>query len=162
MEGTVQVRRIPSNSETIKDIENRIMQRAYHLFERNGHQLGRAMDDWFQAEKELVWKPPMEIVESDNEFIVEAALSGVDPKDIEIEATADNLVIKSETGHDHMNKKDTVHLCEFETGKMFRAIELPKRINPDKVRAEVKNGLLRVTADISNQARVRKIKPEAA
>jgi HSP20 family molecular chaperone IbpA len=45
---------------------------------------------------------------------------------------------------------------------MFRAIHLPKKINPDKVKAEFKDGLLRLTAEIAEDTRARKIKPEAA
>ena len=35
------------------------------------------------------------------------------------------------------------HTCEFDSGKVFRSIHLPKKINTDKVKAEFKNGLLR-------------------
>ena len=45
---------------------------------------------------------------------------------------------------------------------MFRSIHLPKRINPDKVKAEFNNGLLRLTAEVAAEARANKIKPEAA
>jgi HSP20 family molecular chaperone IbpA len=45
---------------------------------------------------------------------------------------------------------------------MFRSIRLPKKINPDKVKAEFKNGLLRLTAEIAEESRGKKIKPEAA
>ena len=45
---------------------------------------------------------------------------------------------------------------------MYRSIHLPKKINPDKVKAEFKNGLLRLTAEVAAEARAKKIKPEAA
>jgi len=44
----------------------------------------------------------------------------------------------------------------------IRSIHLPKTINTDKVKAEFKNGLLRLTAEIAEEARGKKIKPEAA
>ena len=73
--------------------------------------------------------------------------SGVDPKDLNIEVTPEDIVLKAEIHHQHDERKGTVHTCEFESGSMFRSIHLPRRINPDKVRAELKNGLLRVTAE---------------
>jgi HSP20 family molecular chaperone IbpA len=45
---------------------------------------------------------------------------------------------------------------------MFRSIHLPKKIDADKVKAEFKNGLLRMTAKIAQEAKAKKIKPEAA
>jgi len=45
---------------------------------------------------------------------------------------------------------------------MYRSIHLPRRINPDKVKAEFKNGLLKLKAEIAEEARAKKIKPEAA
>jgi HSP20 family molecular chaperone IbpA len=41
-------------------------------------------------------------------------------------------------------------------------LDLPKKINPDKVKAEFKNGLLRLTAEVAAEARAKKIKTEAA
>ncbi len=45
---------------------------------------------------------------------------------------------------------------------MFRSIRLPKKINPDKVKAEIQNGLLKLKAEIAEEARAKKIKTEAA
>jgi len=162
MPETVMVRRTPSSVDEMRLLQNRIMHRAYELFEQNGSHFGNDLGNWIRAEREMIWKPPMEIRESDKEIVIEAAISGIDPKDIEIEATPEDMILKAETCHDHAHKEGTVHLCEFESGKMFRYMQFPKRINPDKVKAEVKNGLLRITAEIAEEARVRKIKPEAA
>jgi HSP20 family protein len=128
-------------------MQNRVMRRAYDIFEHNGHPSGRDLDHWLQAEQELLWKPPIEIHETDGKLVMEAAVSGVDPKDMTIEVTSEDIVLKAEIHHQHHETKGTVHTCEFESGSMFRSIHLPRRINPDKVRAELKNGLLRVTAE---------------
>ena len=137
------------------------MRRAYEIFERNGG-FGRDFDNWLQAERELFWKPAIELHEKDKYFVLEAALSGVDPKDLDIEVTPEDIVLKANIQHEHKEDKGTVHICEFESGKMFRSIHLPTKINPDKVKAEFKDGLLRVTAEIAQEMRARKIKPEAA
>jgi HSP20 family molecular chaperone IbpA len=50
----------------------------------------------------------------------------------------------------------------YSTKPMFRAIHLPKTINPDKVKAEFRNGLLRVTADVAGETQAKTPKPEAA
>jgi HSP20 family molecular chaperone IbpA len=45
---------------------------------------------------------------------------------------------------------------------LFRAIKLPKKIDPDKVKAELKNGMLYLTADIAAEAPAKKISIQAA
>src|SRR5262245_54131147 len=124
--------------------------------------VGRDFENWAQAERELVWKPAVELYEKDGKFQLEAAIAGVEAKDINIEVTPEDIVLRADIQHEHKESKGIVHYCEFENGKMFRSIHLPKKINPDKVKAEFKNGLLRLTADIAAEARTITIKPEAA
>src|SRR5207244_7950507 len=78
------------------------------------------------------------------------------------EVTPEDIVLKRDIQHEHEEKKGTVHICEFQSGRMFRSIHLSKRINPDKVKAEIKDGLLKLKAEIVEEARAKKIKPEAA
>jgi HSP20 family protein len=158
----VAIRKTSSILDEMQDMQDRVMRRAYEIFENNGGFFGRDLDDWLQAEQELFWKPALELRETDEGLLLEAAISGVDPKDLNIEVTPEDIVLKADIQHEHKEERDTVHICEFETGKMFRSIHLPKKINPDKVKAEFKNGLLRLTAEIAEEARARKIKPEAA
>ena len=162
MAESVAVRKLSSIFDEMNQIQARVMRRAYDLFEQGGHLFGRDLDDWLQAERELLWKPALELRETDGEFVLEAAVSGVDPKDIDIEVTPEDIVLKANIQHEHEEKKGTVHICEFQSGRMFRSIRLPKRINPDKVKAEIKNGLLTLKAEIAEEARAKKIKPEAA
>lgn len=157
----VPVRKTTSIFDAWKRMQNNVMRRAYDIFEHNGHPFGRDLDHWIQAEQELLWKPPIEIHEADGKLFLEAAVSGVEPKDIDIEVTPEDIVLKAETHHQHDEKKGKLHMCEFVSGSMFRSIHLPRRINPDKVKAELKNGLLRVTAEVA-EASQRNIKPEAA
>jgi HSP20 family protein len=162
MPDTVPIRKTSSILDQMREIQDSILRRAYEIFEQNGSMLGRDFENWAQAERELVWKPAFELCEKDGRFLLEAALAGVDAKDIDIEVTPEDIILQASTKHHHKEDKGTVHYCEFHAGKMFRSIHLPKRINPDKVKAEFKNGLLRLTAEIAEERRAKKIKPEAA
>ncbi len=162
MAETAAIRKISSILDEMNQMQDRIMRRAYDIFERNGRVFGRDLDHWLQAERELLWKPALELREADGEFVLEMAVPGVDPKDIDIEVTTEDIVLKADIQHEHEEKKDTVHICEFQSGSMFRSIHLSKRINPDKVKAEIKNGLLKLTAEIAEEARAKKIKTDAA
>src|SRR5215472_9201877 len=121
MGDTVRIRKTSSVFDQMKDMQDRIMRRAYELFEHHGGVLGRDLENWTQAEREIAWKPAFELTEKDGRFQLEAALAGVSPKDIDIEVTSEDIVMKAETHHEHTETKGLVHYCEFEKGHMFRA-----------------------------------------
>ena len=162
MAQTVPIRKTSSIFEELNEMQDRIMRRAYELFEQHGNTPGRDLEHWMQAEREIAWRPAFELTEKNGRFQLEAAVSGVDPKDLEIEVTPEDVVLKAETRHEHTEHKGVIHYCEFQSGNMFRSIHLPKKINPDKVKAEFKDGLLRLTAEIAEHQQAKKIKPEAA
>ena len=143
--------------DELKQMQDRVMHRAYDLFETRGKALGRDLEHWLAAERELIWKPSIELTEKGNEFSLRIAVPGVDPKDIDIEVTPEYLLVKAEARHEHGEDRGHVHICEFESGNLFRSIRFPKTINPDKVKAEFKNGELYVNAAIAPEAEARKI-----
>jgi len=161
MSDPVPIRKTSSILDEMRDVQDRIMRRAYEIFQRNGSIPDRDLENWTQAERELVWKPAFELCEKDGQFQLEAAIAGVQAKDIDIEVTPEDIILRAEIHHEHKERRGMVHHCEFESGKMFRSIHLPKKIDPQKVKAEFKNGLLRLTAEIAEESR-KTIKPEAA
>jgi HSP20 family protein len=162
MPESIPIHKTQSILDEINSIRDLITQRAYQIFEERGGLDGRDFENWMQAEHELVWQPAIELSEKDHEFRLEVVIAGVEPKDIEIDVTAEDIVIKSNIPHHHNADRGIVHMCEFASGKTFRSVHLPKKINPDKVKAVLKNGLLRLTAEIAEGERVKKVKPEAA
>ena len=158
----VPIRKPTSIFDQLREMQDRVTQRAYEIFEQNGGASGTDLENWTRAERELVWKPAFELSEKDGQFQLEAAIAGVEAKDIHVEVTAEDIILTADTQHRHSERKGMVHYCEFVTGKMFRSIHLPKKIDPDKVKAEFKNGLLRLTAEIAEEARTKKRKRQAA
>jgi HSP20 family protein len=152
---TVPVKKKESIFDQLNDLQDRITKRAFEIFDGNGHTFGKDLDDWLQAERELVWKPSIELDEKDNEFRLQIATPGVDPKDIDIEATPEYILVKAECHHEHKEEKGKVHICEFTSGNLFRSVRLPEKIDPDKVKAEFKNGLLTLTAEIAKEEQAR-------
>lgn len=159
---TVPVKKTESIFDELNHLQDRIMKRAFEIFDHNGHVFGKDLDNWLQAEAELVWKPSIELEEKDGRFQLQIATPGVDPKDIDIEVTPDHVLVKAEGRHEHKEDKGEVHICEFTSGNMFRSVQLPKKIDPDKVKAEFKNGVLTLTADIAKEAEARKVQLKAS
>jgi HSP20 family molecular chaperone IbpA len=131
--------------DRVEAIQRQIAERAFELFTRRGGVLGQALDDWLTAERQTVWAPPVEVVEKDGEFLVEAALAGVPAKDMNVQVTANELLVEGNGAHEH-RVGETIHRCEFKPGTLFCEVKFPRRIDPGKVRAEYHDGLLRVWA----------------
>jgi len=146
-------------ADDIAQINERIMRRAREIFESRG---GSDLDNWLTAENEVVWRPAIELRETENQFLLSVAVPGVDPKQIEVEATPDDLVVKADIHHEHSEEKGSIHSCEFMCGSMFRTIHFPKKVNPEAVKAEYKNGILKIQAPLSKEQAARKIEIDAA
>jgi len=146
----------------IEQIQKRITERAYDLFRNRGAALGAALNDWLAAERQTIWKPPIEVCQKGKQFVIEAALAGVEPRQLGIQVTHDTLLIKADTPHTHPETKGIVHVCEFQSGPLFRAIRFPAPIDPEAVKAEYRDGLLRVTAAIAAERQAKKVDVHAA
>jgi HSP20 family protein len=88
------------------------------------------------------WSPAVDMAESDKELTVRAELPGIDPKDLEISVTGNQLVLSGEkheaTEHDG---KDYYH-SETRYGSFRRVMPLPEGIDTEKVEAQYANGVL--------------------
>jgi len=71
--------------------------------------------------------------------------------------TPEDILVKAQLHHAHEEKKGEVYASEFASGNLFRSIHLPKKIDPDKVKAEFKNGMLSLRAPVSAEARAKKV-----
>jgi HSP20 family protein len=158
----VAVQKTESFWDQVQKMEDRVMRRAYDIFLGNGSSNGHDLDDWLTAERELLRKPPIELAEKGNQFVIKVAVPGIDPKDLEVEVTGEDLLVKGETKTEKKEEKGEVHTSEFKYGSLFRSIHLPKKVDADKVKADLKNGLLTVTAPISEEAKAQKVNIQAA
>jgi HSP20 family protein len=160
--GEVSVQKRESVWDQLQKMEDRIMRRAYDIFRGNGSIFGSDLDNWLAAERELVWKPPIELKEKDNQFEVQVAVAGVDPRDIAVEVTPEELLVRGETKTERKEEKGEVYTSEFQAGSVFRSIRFPKRVETAKVKADLKNGLLTIVAPIAEEAKSRKVDVHAA
>ena len=160
--GDVEVKKTDTMFNELHRLHQAISRRAYDLFRNSGTLWGSALTDWLTAEQELVWKPAVELRQKDGQFEVLAALAGIEAKDLDVQITPENLLIKAETTHEHTTEKGSVHLCEFDSGKVFRSIHFPEKIDPNSAKAEYRNGMLRLTAAIAKAATAQKVEIKAA
>jgi HSP20 family protein len=155
-------RKVTTLLDEFEAMHKRITERAFEIFRDRGARVGAALDDWLTAERQTVWKPAIEVYERDRQIFIEAAVAGVEPRQLDIQATPTSLLIKADLTHTHTPDKGTVHVCEFQSGHLFRLVPLPAEIDPNAVKAEYRNGLLRVSAAIAAEQRAKKVEIRAA
>lgn len=101
---------------------------------------------------DVSWTPRVNVHETDKELLIDAELPGIDKKDIKVEVK-DNVL--SITGERKQEKKvEDSECCRVEShyGKFERTFGIPDTISTDKVSAEYKNGVLKLTLPKTEKA----------
>jgi HSP20 family molecular chaperone IbpA len=145
---TIQIKRPGTIADKLAEVHDAISKRAFELFENGNGRLAGPLSDWFTAERELLWTPPIELRQKDGVYELEAAVPGVDPKNLDVQVTKDDVPIEGRLEHRHESNDGALQVSEFSSGRLFRSVHLPEAIDPGSVKAELKNGMLRVTAAI--------------
>lgn len=89
---------------------------------------------------------PLDVIENDNEFVVKADVAGIDPENIEITYTDNNLSIKGEITdeRDEEDEEGRYHLRERRYGTFSRTISMPGTVDVENIEAETENGVLKI------------------
>lgn len=144
----ITIRPTDSISTEINALDEQVRQRAYELSRADGGSHD-ASANWLRAEQDVSWRPAVELRRKHNTFVVLAALAGLEPDQVEIAVSPRDLIVQSDITHRHSGDEGEVHVCEFHRGRLFRAVHFPEAIAPDQTKAEMKNGLLRITAPLA-------------
>ncbi len=103
------------------------------------------------------FKPGVDIIEHDGKFEINASLPGLKKEDINIELEDNVLTISGERKHETEEKNKKYHLFETRFGSFTRSFTLPRNVNRDSVKANMEDGMLKITIDKSEEAVSRKI-----
>ncbi|MDT8442758.1 MAG: Hsp20/alpha crystallin family protein [Desulfuromonadales bacterium] len=124
----------------------------------NGYNRGRLFGPAFEPGLGLRHYPKINLRDDEENVYVEALLPGVDPDKLDMNILGNTLTLAGErAAADPADEKCTWHRRERGIGKFMRTIELPVEIVADKVKAECRNGLLRVTMPKAAEAKPKKI-----
>lgn len=112
-------------------------------------------DDVFEdAEGQLA----IDVYQTQNSFIIESTIAGVNPDDIDVSISPDSVNIKGKREKEE-KVKDQDYLCqECYWGRFSRSVILPEEIDPDRSQAIIKNGLLKITLPKANKKKTKKLK----
>lgn len=123
--------------------------------------LHRELSRWFDTGFEnrglfdRALAPSLDLVETNDEFVLNVDLPGVQKKDIQL--SVENNVLSLEGEKNEIKDKKRFFRKETWTGSFRRTISLPASADSEKVQAELKNGILTVHIAKKEEAKPRQI-----
>jgi HSP20 family protein len=88
--------------------------------------------------------PTVDIYDSDEHIIITAELPGIHKKDIVIDVKDGVLTLKGERSSDNEIKEENYYCRERTFGKFERVFRLPSDVDPEKISADYKDGILKI------------------
>jgi len=105
--------------------------------------------------------PAMNIYTNEEEALITAELPGVNPEDLELSVINDTLTIKGERKEETLPEGACCYRQERTYGNFTRSIELPFKVDANKVKAVFEKGILTVTLPRAEEDKPKKIAVKA-
>jgi len=133
---------------------SRLQEEVTRLFDTTGY--GKP----FLAYRERSF-PLMNVVSGDRESVLFAELPGVEMKDLDITITGSTLTLKGIRRIDPGISDEKYYRRERGAGQFGRSLELPHKVDADKVEAFLKDGILRIRLPMAPDVLPRRIEVKA-
>ena len=111
---------------------------------------------------ERVWNPSLDLMETEDSLVAEIEVPGINPDDIDISVTPDMLTVTGEKKQESGEQEKNYHVMERAHGKFTRSITLPTAVNPERVEARYKDGILTITMGKRQTAKSKRIEVKTA
>jgi HSP20 family protein len=135
----------------LQDRINRVFSDAY----------GRGTDEGLLTSG--AWVPPVDIYQNgDHEIVMRAELPDMTREEIDITVDRGTLTLKGEKKLSDEVKEEQFHRIERRYGTFSRSFALPATVDPGKVSADYRNGVLTVRLPLREEAKPRPIKVDVA
>jgi len=120
----------------------------------------RFFDEWDMPslfDEDTKWVPAFDITENEKEYLISAELPGIDIKDVDITLSDGVLTVKGEKKHEKEDKGEDYHRIERRYGSFHRSFRIPGKVETEKVDANYKNGILKLTLPKAEGSQAKKI-----
>ena len=109
------------------------------------------------------WIPPVDIFQNGkDELVMKAELPDMSRDDIKITIDNNTLTISGDKKLTDEVKDDQFHRIERRYGSFSRSFSLPATVDPTKVSAEYKNGILTLRLPLREEAKPRQVEVKIA
>ena len=103
------------------------------------------------------WVPPMDLVETDEHFVLRADLPGLSEGDVAIELEDNVLTVSGERTAEHEDKKEGFYRMERSFGQFRRSLTLPEGIDAERIAATFDKGVLEVRIPKPEERKPRRV-----
>jgi len=103
------------------------------------------------------WVPPLDMVDRKNEIVLRADLPGLERKDIQLSVESGVLTLQGSRQQEKEEKDDDCYAMERWAGAFSRSIALPQGVDPERVEASFRNGVLEMRIPKTKEAKGKKI-----
>jgi HSP20 family protein len=104
--------------------------------------------DWSpfaSAGRSASFSPAVDVVETNDAYVLKAELPGINPNDIALEVERDVLTLKGERKYENEEEREGYRRVERSYGSFVRSFVLPQGTNVDAIEAKAENGILTVS-----------------
>jgi HSP20 family protein len=103
------------------------------------------------------WIPAMDLVETDDHFVLKADLPGLGEGDVHLEVEDNVLTVSGERKAEHEDKREGYVRVERAYGSFRRSLTLPEGIDPEGVTASFDKGVLEVRIPKPEERKPRRV-----
>ncbi len=108
------------------------------------------------------WIPAVDILEDENQLVLRADIPGVELGKMDIRLENGTLTLKGQREFERNDDKTGYHRVERHYGQFARSFTMPETVDPEKVAAEYKNGVLQITLGKKEVAKPRSIQVQVS
>src|SRR5262245_25439050 len=109
------------------------------------------------------FQPPVDLYETENEYVVKLAAPGLKPDNFEITMQQNMLTIQGRTQQEEEKQEDArYHVREQRFGEFLRTVQFPSQVDADKIQASLSNGILTIQVPKTEAAKPRRITVKAS
>ena len=136
-------------------------------FSQMQREMNRIFDEYYHQSKGeeeptgSAWRPNVDIVEHENEIVLVAELPGVSRKDIRLSVSKGVLTLGGEKQPPELAKDDCLHCTERFFGPFERKFTLPTTVAEEKIKADFKDGILKISLPKAEEAKPKEIEIKA-
>jgi HSP20 family molecular chaperone IbpA len=130
--------------ELAQELSDLISRRAYEVFESRGSVHGHDREDWLQAASEILLNVPVDVTETETEVTIRADVLGFSEKDLEVRVAPRSVCITGNREEVSEQTEEKTVYSERRSNRIFRVLDLPFEIDPNRVNATVSEGILEI------------------
>src|SRR3984893_10107563 len=103
------------------------------------------------------WSPNVDIYENKDQIVLEAELPGMKREDFDLSVENNVITLRGERHFEKKDEADNYHRVERSYGSFTRSFTLPQAVSGEGVKAEYRDGVLRVTLPKREETKARRI-----